>query len=226
MVLVSVWETRVQDYEVFAKETNREWDKPDFEQGPTHPAARVTWDDAQAFCAWLTERERKAGKLGANERYRLPSDHEWSCAVGIGEREDAATLPSEKNGKIDDAFPWGNAWPPPANSGNFWSEELPPESPLRKRQVDLTGNRDGAAATAPVGSYAANGLGLYDLAGNVSEFCEDWFDAARQKRATRGSSWHNGSRSTLRVSWRYFAPPDDRRDNVGFRCVLDLAAPR
>ena len=82
-VLFSVWDTRVQDYAEFVKETKREWPKPEFQQGPTHPAVMVSWDDATAFCAWLTERERKAGKLGANERYRLPSDHEWSCAVGL-----------------------------------------------------------------------------------------------------------------------------------------------
>ena len=50
----------------------------------------------------LTERERKAGKLAANETYRLPTDHEWSCAVGIGEQEDAAKTPKEKDGKIAD----------------------------------------------------------------------------------------------------------------------------
>ena len=66
----------------------------------------VSWDDATAFCAWLTERERKAGKLSANERYRLPSDHEWSCGVGIGGREDAAMLPVQKDRKLQGVFPW------------------------------------------------------------------------------------------------------------------------
>ena len=88
-VLFSVWDTRVQDYEAFQKETNREWPKPDFQQGPTHPAVMLSWEDAQAFCQWLTERERKEGRIGAGERYRLPSDHEWSCAVGIGDKESA-----------------------------------------------------------------------------------------------------------------------------------------
>ncbi len=53
-VLFSVWDTRVQDYERFAKETQRDWPKPDFEQGPTHPAVMVSWEDATAFCQWLT----------------------------------------------------------------------------------------------------------------------------------------------------------------------------
>ena len=133
-VLFSVWETRVQDYEVFAKEAKREWPHPGIPQEPTHPAGMVSWDDAQAFCAWLTQRERKAGKLNANEMVRLPSDHEWSCAVGIGEREDAAKIPH----------------------GNYsWIKGV------------IGGHRDRFVETAPVGSFAANRYGLYDLGGNV-----------------------------------------------------------
>ncbi|MGB3121110.1 MAG: SUMF1/EgtB/PvdO family nonheme iron enzyme, partial [Verrucomicrobiales bacterium] len=122
-VLFSVWETRVQDYEAFVKETKHEWEKPKFEQGPTHPTVMVSWEDAQAFCAWLTYKERKAGKLGADEVYRLPSDHEWSCAVGIGDKEDSAMLPSEKHTKLKTECLWGGEWPPPAETGNFSGEE-------------------------------------------------------------------------------------------------------
>ena len=99
-VLFSVWDVRVKDYRVFAEETKREWVKPRFAQNEEHPAVMVSWDDAKSFCAWLTKRDRDAGKLGVNEEYRLPSDHEWSCAVGIGERENATASPKDKNGKI------------------------------------------------------------------------------------------------------------------------------
>lgn len=122
-VLFSVWPTRVQDYAAFAMETNREWPKPDFEQGPTHPAVNATWDDAIALCAWLTESERKAGRLAPNDVVRLPSDHEWSCAVGIGDREDPAQPPKAKDRRFANVFAWGTQWPPPPGVGNFCGEE-------------------------------------------------------------------------------------------------------
>jgi formylglycine-generating enzyme required for sulfatase activity len=84
--------------------------KVDLPQSPTHPAVNVSWEDAQLFCQWLTGREQAAGRLPAGFGYRLPSDHEWSCAVEIGAGEDAAKLPNEKSQKINDAFPWGTQW--------------------------------------------------------------------------------------------------------------------
>ncbi len=111
-VLFSIWETRVQDYEVFMREAARQWQLAGFEQGPTHPAVRVHWQDAQDFCAWLTARERQAGRLPATARYRLPSDHEWRCAAGLGGAEAAEGLPMEKHGKTTDLY--SRAGPRPA----------------------------------------------------------------------------------------------------------------
>jgi len=120
-VLFSVWETRVKDYEVFAKATKSEWPKPLFPQAGDHPAVNVSWEDAVAFCAWRTVEDRTSGKIGASDVYRLPSDHEWSCAVGIGKDEDPAASPTSRNKKIA-GFPWGSAFPPPKGAANVRGE--------------------------------------------------------------------------------------------------------
>jgi hypothetical protein len=206
-VLFSVWDTRVQDYEVFAKETKREWPKPTFAQGPTHPAVNVSWDDAQAFCQWLTGREQAAGQLPAGFIYRLPSDHEWSCAAGIGERESPAKLPAEKDGKIKDAFPWGTQWPPPAGAGNYNAE-------LKVDEFEKT---------SPVGSFVANQKGLYDMGGNVWQWCEDRYDTGHKSRVLRGASWYVSVEFALRSAFRAGIDPSDRDDYFGFRCVLVIS---
>ncbi|MEO6740507.1 MAG: SUMF1/EgtB/PvdO family nonheme iron enzyme [Chthoniobacteraceae bacterium] len=227
-VLFSVWDTRVRDYNAFAQESKREWPTTDFEQEATHPAVNVSWEDATAFCAWLTERERKTGRLAANESYRLPTDHEWSCAVGIGEREDGAKLPNEKNQKIPVVYPWGSAWPPPERAGNYWSEELRPLLAARKYPwitAEIAGRRDGYATTAPVGSFAPNLFGLYDTGGNAWEWCEDWFDAEQQDRVLRGASWQNNDKANLLSSFRTHHAPIYRNDSTGFRCVLAGSVP-
>jgi formylglycine-generating enzyme required for sulfatase activity len=213
----SIWDTRVQDFEVFARETGHEWRKPDFEQGPTHPAVNVSWDDAQAFCAWLTERERKSGKLGAGEEYRLPSDHEWSCAAGIGDREDPAKLPGEKSGKIDNVFAWGAQWPPPDNAGNYADAAFHEKFPNQKWVV---GYKDGFATSSPVGSFPANAYGLYDIGGNVWNWCEDWYDNTRKERVQRVAPWAASERYQMLLSYRGRSVPGNRFAYYGFRCVL------
>jgi formylglycine-generating enzyme required for sulfatase activity len=211
-VLFSIWETRVASYEFFATVTKREWPKPGFDQGPTHPAVNVSWEDATAFCAWMTEAERKAGRLGGTEVYRLPSDHEWSCAVGIGDREDPAQTPREKVDNLLDVFPWGSVWPPPSGAGNYASEG-------DSKGAVITGYRDGFPFTAPVGSFAANPFGLFDLGGNAWEWVEDWLKKESDLRVTRGASWKNEGQG-IRSSARGTGLPGARMHNVGFRVVL------
>lgn len=225
-VLFSIWETRVQDFEAFVKETSYSWAKiPDLGQEPDHAVICVSWDDAQAFCTWLTERERKKRKLSAAQVYRLPSDHEWSCAVGIGSLEDAARPPKKKNEELEDIFPWGGDWPPPPNSGNYSSEELRPLLTGGKYgyvKGEVPGYRDGQALVGPVGSYPANPLGLFDLGGNVWEWCEDLFDSERENgRILRDASWQSHEREVLKASYRRSQPRDNRGfSQGGFRVVL------
>lgn len=66
-VLFSIWETRVQEFEAFVRETGYDWaEDPGFPQGPTHPVVKINEADAKAFCAWLMEKERAAGRLAAD----------------------------------------------------------------------------------------------------------------------------------------------------------------
>lgn len=222
-VLFSIWETRVQDYATYAaKNAGVDGDWKDYEyeghqQGPEHPVVNVSDYDAKAFCAWLTQSERATGNLGPWDEYRLPTDGEWSYAVGIGNKEDAQATPEEKDAKVEGVYPWGTVWPPPAASGNFAGAEA-------KTAFDfpsIDGYWDAHAFTAPVGSYVANRLGIYDLGGNVWEWCEDWYKPISGiARVVRGAAWNNNTEIAFRSSCRYHHPPANRRDDVGFRVVV------
>ena len=188
-------------YQAFVAATGRGWKKPDFEQGPTHPAVNVSWADAKAYCAWLTEKERHTGALTPNQEYRLPTDLEWSVAVGL-EKEPGST-PEERDKKIK-AYPWGGAkHQPPRGTGNYGPQ----------LKVDDFDN------TSPVGSFAANRFGLYDMGGNVWQWCEDFYDNQQLTRVLRGSSWFV-SGGNLVSSARHRRNPLQCFDTEGFRCVL------
>ena len=225
-VAFSIWDTRVQDYQVFARATSRDWPRPEFQQGPTHPAINVSWVDAKKFCEWLTQKERAAGKIRAEQEYRLPTDAEWSVAVGLPEEK--ASTPSEKSGRAEGVYPWGKQWPPPKGAGNYCDAafyekykkryQLTPEAAIKDYD-------DGYADTSPVGSFAANELGLYDMGGNVWQWCEDWYDNSQKTRVLRGASLTAVDPRRILSSFRYGLAADSRYINYGFRCVLTLPAP-
>jgi len=212
-VLFCIWETRVKDYQAFANAKQKEWLKPDFQQGPDHPAVLVSWEEAQEFCKWLTEKERGEGRLTAEQRYRLPTDVEWSYAVGIGEREGNGT-PKDKDGKIENVYPWGNQWPPPNKAGNYADFS----------SSKIAGFTDGYERTAPVGSFKSNELGIFDLGGNVWEWCEDFYDGQSSGRVLRGASWFNDNRDYLLSAFRNSESPFSGYDSIGFRVVLVVGA--
>ena len=114
---VAIWETRVQDYEIFAGATGRRYEAPDFAQTPVDPVVKVNWFDAIAFCKWLTEKERDENVLDQTLSYRLPTDPEWSAAAGLP--NEGETTPEARDGKIQNEFPWGKQWPPPSGAGNY-----------------------------------------------------------------------------------------------------------
>jgi serine/threonine protein kinase/formylglycine-generating enzyme required for sulfatase activity len=210
----SVWQTRVRDFEIFAKAVNLRspsWKSPGFKQGPDHPVVNVTWLEAVAFCKWLTEEERKTGALTANQFYRLPTDVEWSKAVGLP--EESGKTPEARDMGISDVYPWGNQWPPPPKSGNYTGEETGSD-------VAIKGYDDGFPWTSPVGSFTANKLGLYDMGGNVWQWCMDTWNNDSKAKVLRGASWYNGAlKLSLLSSCRVRASPESSTDNYGFRVV-------
>ena len=219
-VLFSIWEVRVQDFEVFLNEKGRKLAPTGFLQGPTHPAVNVNWSDARAFCDWLTARERRAGQLGDALAYRLPSDHEWSCAVGLGDREKPSQSATEKSGRIPDVFPWGNAWPPPRGAVNLRGEEALVDQSPWKGEAGVPGYRDDFPWTAPVGSFTPNALGLFDFAGNAWEWCEDGHPQDPSKRFKRGGSLSRRDRSLFLSSARAADMQSNGSNDNGFRIVL------
>jgi len=194
-VFFSIWETRVKDYQAFVDSAKKPWKNPSFEQGPNHPSVNVSWDDAKEFCEWLTTKERNEGKIRTTQEYRLPIDEEWSIAVGLPS-EDGDT-PQEKGTRFKRVYPWGTQWPPPKKAGNFNSH-----------------------GTTPVGSFAANEKGLYDMGGNVSEWCEDLYSVDTKYRVLRGASWLNGTPDSMASAYRLGLTPSFRDVIGGFRCVL------
>jgi formylglycine-generating enzyme required for sulfatase activity len=162
-VLFCTWETRVRDFTAFIEATDYDamggmlsfdgeestwhrrgasWRLPGFDQSADHPVVGINWYDANAFCAWLTLHERRAGVIADDQQYRLPYDAEWSAAVGRA------------------TYAWGEQWPPPLDAGNFLGEEA---RPVQLRVLENF--HDGAPRTTRVARFASNRFGLHDLAG-------------------------------------------------------------
>ena len=226
-VLFCIWETRVQDFEAFVRETKHDatkgaysmrlsshgfglwgeygdnWRSPGFAQGPTHPVVAVNYSDAVAFCKWLTDSERRKDRLAANQEYRLPTNAEWDAAVGR------------------DEFPWGAAWPPPRGAGNYASIEAR-DRDWNTNKTIIRGYADGFGRTAPVGSYSPNRLGIFDLGGNVTERST----TANNAHGGRGGSFYDDERDKLgSANWEQSASKEGgRMVHTGFRVVCTTGA--
>lgn len=187
------------------------------------PVVNVSWQDAAAYCNWLSTEEgltpayeNRGGKLvpvvPVTNGYRLPTEAEWEW---IARGADGVMR----------KYPWGDTLPVPAGAGNFADRNAQPLVATFLPDLD-----DGYAATAPVGSFAPNPAGFFDLGGNVAEWAHDVYTVQPASTATavdpvaagdgvlrviRGSSWKHSAVTELRVAFRDYG--DGRRNDLGFR---------
>ncbi|MFV1994757.1 MAG: SUMF1/EgtB/PvdO family nonheme iron enzyme [Verrucomicrobiales bacterium] len=222
-VLVAAWETRVRDFQFYIKETGRKRKTTvDWPQRPNQAAVEISRDDAKNFCQWLTKYERKRGLIEESHEYRLPTDMEWSRAVGLP--PERGLDPASRSGRIRGVFPWGFEWPPPPKAGNFADGAT---SGRAGKGKGIPGYTDGFQFTAQVTDLPAGEKGMFNLSGNVWEWVEEDYGGTDPKRAilgvVRGGSWQSADPEELLSSQRKPVNPKARLDAIGFRCVLARA---
>lgn len=193
--------------------------------GNRYPVTSVSWDEAAAFCNWLSEKENlppfyeiSNGKVqrfnNKSNGYRLLTEPEWEWLARRAGR------------KGQSLFPWGNTSVVPARTGNIADETAKGLVPYY-----VPNYTDGFAEVAPVGSFAPEPSGLFDITGNVSEWVNDVYSlqppasnlvevdplkpTIGSNHVIKGSSWRSGTRTTLRAAYRDGLL--DRRNDVGFR---------
>ncbi len=213
-LLICATETSVRNFETWLRDTERSWgQKPSFLLSGNHPAAGVSWEEATAFCAWLTERDRASKLIPTTAAYRLPNDLEWSLAAGL--KNESGTDPATRHLSNTTHYPWtpkANDWRPPTLAANLDATKIP-------------GSADSHSYTAPVNHSTPNALGLHEMGGNVSEWCADAWPEAAEERVIRGGSWLASDKEALLTSARSHALKNAARSDLGFRCLLDLGTP-
>jgi formylglycine-generating enzyme required for sulfatase activity len=207
----------------------------------SHPVQTINWYDAVKWCNARSQREGRTPAYYADtaltvlyktgrvptpyvrwERgYRLSTEAEWEYAA--------------RGGLNGPRFPWGDTIS--HSQANYYSESVWSYDVSPTRGYHLTHAVGGSPYTSPVGSFGATGFGLYDMAGNVWEWCWDWFGshgtgaqtnprgpASGSYRVIRGGSWLSNA-IYCRAAYRNFYGPDDWIYNLGFRSVLPPGQP-
>lgn len=169
--------------------------------GANHPVEQVSWNNAVAYCAALTAQQAALGNVPAGYQYRLPTEAEWEYACRAGTSAE---------------FNTGSALF--CNDARFW---------YSNHSNSLCNSNN----SVPVGSYAPNAFGLYDMHGNVWEWCLDSYDGYADSavtdpfvtgglfRVVRGGGWNNVS-GYCRSAFRDYSDPSIVFDDGGFRVVL------
>ena len=190
-----------------------------------HPTVMVSWQQAVAYCNWLSTQESLEPAYKVNKGkyeltqpvsngYRLLTEAEWEW------------LSRFNGGGGEQKYPWGDSMPVMEDSGNYADEsaEVFMSNTLGKYW-------DGYPVTSPTGKFKANSLGVFDLGGNVAEWVNDYYSVYPRdlkniesdplgplegsSRMIKGSSWRHSSISALRYSFRDHAVTS--RLDVGFR---------
>lgn len=198
------------------------WRNPGFETSPQHPVCGVSLFDAEAFCMWLTWKERGSGLIQDDQAYRLPTDEEWSSAAGL--RPEPGTTPDERlsswaGGRL--LFEWGEDFDPVPTTVNAAGREVAKWEhwPWTWARVHHT---DSWLGTAPVDSAQPSSRGLYHLTGNVWEWTETPVNLENQSRiiTLRGGSWTNSQPDHLSLMARDSDRGEVRMTKRGFRVVF------
>ena len=188
------------------------WRKPSFEQKGNHPVVLVSWNDANAFCEWLS---KKSGS-----RVVLPTEEQWEYACRAG---------------TTTAYPWGDNPDDGKGWANCADQRLKTTFPNSRDLWRFFSWDDGFAFTSPVASFNANAFGLFDMIGNAWQLCSDRDgdhvkradeDAAGAdrggRRVSRGAGWNAGP-ELCRSGRRFACDPDHRLESSGFRVAVMTA---
>jgi formylglycine-generating enzyme required for sulfatase activity len=160
--------------------------------GDDQPVVEVTWYDAMTFCKWLTRKEREKGAIGPGDAYRLPTEAEWEYACRAG---------------TETARFWGDD----GEAAHMYCNGPEPMSTriLRFSSVPFPVD-DGYRVSAPVGRFQPNPFGLYDMIGNVFEWCRDRYGPYPSGPVTDPLGLRHSSARIFRGGCWSHGPPSNR----------------